>query len=350
MKKSFLAIFAAAALFSSCEDDTLSVDGGCKEAFNFTSGALIVNEGSFSGTGSISHLDLESGSVSNFIYEKANCDVPAGGVLQSAYVNNSKGYIVANNSQSVHVVNLASFENMKSLEFSYPRYMAFKNDFGYVSNGNYAGKIYKFATGSSSVVDSVSVGDGPESILATDTYIISPNSGGWGVDSTISFVSIAGFEVDTTVTLDAKPKDVVLDKNGKLWVVTSGLGNWDVNGPTAPKLFKVDLSTKVIEASYVIGNAAHSASKLALNAAGDVIFVLKSDGILSFNIDGSNDGDPVLIPGSFYGVNVNPSNDNVFAFDAKDYTSNGSVHVYSALGDSITTYQVGVAPNGAIFK
>lgn len=349
MKKSILSIIAAATLLTSCEEDP-TIQNGCKEAFDFSSGAIVVNEGPFSGTGSISHVNLTSGAVSNFIYEKANCDVPAGGVLQSAAIHETKGYIVANNSQSVHVVNLVTFENIGTMSMSYPRYIAFKNNFGYVSNGNYAGKLYKFSTGSGVITDSVSVGGGPERIITTDSYIISPNSGGWDIDSTVSFVNIAGFEVDTTITLDYKPKAAAVDKNGKLWVVTSGLGKWDANGPTAPKLFKVDLTTKVVENSYVIGDAAHTASKLVFNAAGDVLFVLKSEGILSFNIDGSNDGDAVFIAGSFYGLDINPSNDEIFTFDAKDYTSNGSVGVFSATGDSLTTYHVGVAPNGAVFK
>lgn len=351
MKNNFIAALSLSVLLVGCsEDNEGNGDSSCEKAFDFNSGAIVSNEGPFSGTGSLSHLDLENGKVTNFIYEDANCEVPAGQFIQSVAYNNEKGYVIVNGSGEVQVVGLANFKHNKTLKFSYPRYMAFKGNSGYLTNGNYAGKVYKISVGTSVVTDSVSVGFGPEAIVALDNHIVAANSGGYGSDSTISFINAATFEVDSTLELGYKPNDIVVANDGNIWVSCKGLASWDVNGPTSPQLFEVNPSTMSIVNSYTIGTSSESASKLAINNAGDVIYYYKSDGLYAFNIDGSTLNNPVLISGDFYGVEVNPSNGNILTFDAKDYASDGVVSVYSSNGDSLTSYSVGVSPNGAVFK
>lgn len=349
MKKSTLLFLSLAALLTACETEEPN-NNNTNTQTTFSDGAYVVSEGPWGGTGVISHIDLTSGKVSNGIYKDANDDVPAGQFIQSIAFNNGKGYVIANGSGQMHIVDGSSIEHVKTIDFDYPRYITFKGNSGYLTEGSGAGKVYKISATSDIVTDFVNVGAGPENIITTDDQIIVANSGGHGVDSSVTFIDVVGFSVDTTLILDYKPKDLVVCSSGYLWVSCAGLGSWDTNGPTAPKLFKIDLPTKAIVNTYVLGSADESVSKIAMNEAADVIFYYKSDGIYAFNVDGSTASNPAIINGSFYGVEVDPETGNIFGFNAKDYASNGAVQVYTASGDSITAYEVGISPNGGVFR
>ena len=99
MEKSILSFVLIVFFFLSCQKENdqenilLTECGG--EAFDFDSGALVVNEGSFQGSGTLSHINLSTNLASKNIYKNANCDVPAGLFVQSAAFNKGKGYIIA---------------------------------------------------------------------------------------------------------------------------------------------------------------------------------------------------------------------------------------------------------------
>ena len=131
----------------------------------------------------------------------------------------------------------------------------------------------------------------------------------------------------------------------------SGLSSWDANGPTAPMLYEINPATKVILNSYTVGTVDQSIKRIAINTSKDVIYYYHNSGdVFAFNIDGSTINNSSLIAGSFYGIAVDPATDNILTFDAKGFSSDGEMGVYSSTGDSLTTYFVGVAANGAFIK
>lgn len=325
----------------------------CEVPFSFTSGLLVSNEGAWPDNGSVSHVDLTTGTVTNSIYEDANCGVTAGAGLQSVAINGVKGYVVSTGSSggSLQIVDLASFKNNSSLQFSYPRYIDFSGNSAYLTNGSGAGTVYKISTSSNIVTDSVTVGGGPENLIVSNNNLIVANSGGWGLDSSISFVDLTTFDVDTTLNIGYHPNDLVEDKNGNIWVSCQGLSSWETNGPSAPMLYEINPSTKAIVNSYTIGTAAETVKRIAINSAMDVIYYYHENGdVFAFNIDGSTLNSPALIEGSFYGIAVDPSTDNVITFDTKGFTSDSEMGVYSATGDSLASYAVGIGANGAFVK
>lgn len=346
-----LAVVSLGVMMTACKKD--EPGEGCEKEFNFTSGALVSCEGKYPDNGSISHVDLTTGEVTNLIYQDANCGVGAGISLQSVAFNSTKGYIVSSGSGggSVQIVDLSTFTNNKSLSFSYPRYMNFYGNSAYLTNGSGAGKIYKISTQSNIVTDSVSVGSGPENLIINNNNIVVANSGGWSVDSSISFVDMSTFTVDTTINVGYKPKDIVEDKNGNIWVSCAGLSSYDANGPTAPMLYEINPLTKAILNSYVVGTTDQSVNRITINSSKDVIYYYHYNGdVFAFNIDGSSVNDPAIVSGSFYGISIDPATDNILTFDSKGFTSNAEMGVYSSTGDSITAYSVGVGANGTIIK
>ena len=339
-------------LMTACKkDETISLsceDGDCSNSV-----AYVSNEGAWPGNGSVSKVDLSNGEVTEFLYEDANQGVSPGSGIQSVSHYSSNGYVVSTGSGggNLHIVDFKTFTNKNSLSFSYPRYIGFDGNSGYLTNGSGAGTVYKISTTSNTVSDSVSVGNGPENLLITDDEIIVANSGGWSVDSSISFINLGTFKVDTTINIGHKPNDLVEDKNGNIWVSCSGLSQWDVNGPTAPMLYEINPTTKAVVNSYTVGNVDESIKRIAINNAKDVIYYYgASGGIFAFNIDGSSLNNSAIINGDFYGVEVDPSTDNILTFDAKGFTSDGEMSVYSPKGSLINSYSVGIGANGAFLK
>jgi hypothetical protein len=60
--------------------------------------------------------------------------------------------------------------------------------------------------------------------------------------------------------------------------------------------------------------------------------------------------DEPLIEGSFYGIEVNPADGNLFLFEVTSFTSSGKMKIFSETGVGIAEGDVGIAPNGAVFN
>lgn len=351
MKKTMIAVMSLGLLMTACKKDE-EQSNLCEVGPLSTSFAYVSNEGPFPNSGSVSKVDLSNGVITEFLYEDANQGVSAGAVIQSVAHNSSNAYVVSTGSGggNLHVVD-SNFKNKVSLPFSYPRYIDFKGNSAYLTNGSGAGTVYKISTTSNTVSDSVSVGNGPENLLITDDEIIVANSGGWSLDSTISFINLGTFKVDTTINVGYKPNDLVEDKNGNIWVSCSGLSQWDTNGPTAPMLYEINPTTKLVVNSYTVGKVDESISRIAINNAKDVIYYYgASGGVFAFNIDGSSLNSSAIINGDFYGIEVDPSTDNILTFDAKGLSADGEMSVYSSSGCHIKSYAVGIGANGAFVK
>lgn len=317
-----------------------------------TSVAYVSNEGAWPSSGSVSRVDLSNVGVTEFLYKDANQDVSPGGGIQSVAQNSSNGYVIStgDGGGNLHIVD-SNYTNKASLSFSYPRYIGFNGNSAYLTNGKYAGTVYKISTTSNTVSDSVSVGNGPENLLITDDEIIVANSGGWGLDSSISFINLGTFKVDTTISVGHKPNDLVEDKNGNIWVSCSGLSQWDANGPTAPMLYEINSTTKSVVNSYTVGKIDESISRIAINNSKDVIYYYgASGGVFAFNIDGSSLNSSAIINGDFYGIEVDPSTDNILTFGKTEFTADSEMSVYSSSGCHIKSYSVGIGANGAFIK
>ncbi len=350
MKKTMIAAVSLGILMTACTKDEPTA--ACEVAFGFTSGALISNEGAWPNSGTVSHVDLTTGTVTNSLYEDANCGVGAGAGVQSVAVNSTKGYIVSTGSAggNLQIVDLTSFKNNKSLSFSYPRYIDFSGNSAYLTDGSGAGSVYKISTLSNIVSDTLAVGSGPENLHISNGKLFVANSGGYALDSSITIIDLATFTVDTTINLTYRPIDIVEDKNGNIWVSCQGLASWETNGPTAPMLYEINPASEAIVNSYTVGTT-EDIKRIAINSTKDVIYYYHEyGGVFAFNIDGSTINDPAIIEGSFYGVSVDPATDNILTFNPNGFTSASTMSVYSSTGDSLASYSLGIGANEAFIK
>ena len=342
MKKSIIYLFASAVLLTACKKDD-PITETCSDCDN-DSFLFVSNEGSFSETGSVSKINLTKQTVENDLYANANNSVPVGSVVQSLLLTDEGGYVVTNGSDQIVGYNGSDFSHENAITVSYPRYIASEDDFGYVTSGNYAGKVFKFNLSTGAIVDSVAVGNGPEQLVILDDKIVVCNSGGWDNDSTIAIIDKETFELDSLLEVGSKPTDILEDKNGDLWILASG----QYASTKEPQIVQLNSSDWSVTQSIVIGTADQNISKMAINADKDMLVYYKSDGVYKLGVsETSAPSSPLISIGGWYGIEANA---DLFLFESPDFSSVGKVVQYTIDGDSITEYSVGVGPNGGAFN
>jgi hypothetical protein len=57
-----------------------------------------------------------------------------------------------------------------------------------------------------------------------------------------------------------------------------------------------------------------------------------------------------LISGSYYGIEVNPSDGNIYVFESTNFTGNGKMKIFGEDGSAVAEGVVGIGPNGATFN
>lgn len=344
MKKPIVYLFACLALLSACEKDPeIPNEESCNDCENDTY-LYVSNEGPYGGTGSISKINVTKGTVYNNVYSSANSEIPIGSVVQSLTFHDNIGYAVLNEGEQITSFNKTTNEYISSFSVKYPRYIAVSGDYGYVTSGNKAGKVYKFELSTNAIIDSVGVGNGPEQLIVTNDKIIVANSGGWINDSTIAIIDLETFKLDSLIEVGSKPTDIVEDKNGFIWVLASG----KYDDTKAPKLVQINPMNWSIEKDLTLGSDDESVSKMTTDKTLENILYYKSEGVYKVNINESSVPSVAFISASnCYGIEANL---DVFLFVAPDFSSAGYVKQYSMNGDSIAQFNVGVAPNGGVFN
>lgn len=348
------AVLIIAFLFISCEKNNDN------EGKNFKNGFFIINEGAFTkNNGSISFYDTITGEVNNSIFYDAN-GRSLGDVVQAMSIKDEKAFIVVNGSGTLEIVDINDFKISNGpLYFSYPRYfLPLDNGFGYLSNGSSSGKIYVIDLNKIEISDSIDVGLGPESIVQIGHKAYIANSGGWGLDSTISVIDINSNEVTGEILVGHVPVDMVTDADNNLWVQCKGYAEfgWDPPYPlireTEAKIIKINPLTNEIVFSSTIGKGSDFASvpvKMATSRDKRIIFYLMPTGIFAMNVNATEAPVTPFIPGSYYGVEVNPNTDEILVFEA-GFSSNGMMKIYNPQGTLLESVEVGIVPNGATFQ
>jgi hypothetical protein len=328
---------------------------------DYSKGIYVVNEGSFGGNnGSISYADPNTGIIINGIFAAANDNRPLGDVVQSmSVVNDTMGYIVVNGSSKVEIVDLRTFKTiLQPVPVFYPRYfLQVDQQKGYLTSGSMQGKVYVIDLGTGIKTDSIDVGNGPETMLLSGQKVLVANSGGWLVDSTISIVDIITDKVLDTIATGKVPADMSFDSDNNLWVICKGYARYNNVFPyellseTDALVQKINPETKQVLWEGIIGKASDYASfpKLAMSRDGLTVFYLRPNGI--YKISASDPHVPVspMITGSYYGFDVNPSDGNVYVFEAS-FDGAGSMSVYDETGLFIMEGIVGIGPSGAVFN
>lgn len=260
-KQLILGLFAAALTFTSCTDDE-GVNFQPVPLGAYQNGILVVNQGTWNqGDASVSFVSDNFSDSENGVFNNVN-NSPLGDVGQSIAFYNDLAYIIVNNSQKIEVVNRYTFESVSTINVGLdnPRYMAFANGKGYVTNwGTGAAADDDFIAvidlSNNTVSSTIAVTEGPEQIITLNNNLYISHKGGYSHKNTISVINTADNSI-STITVGDVPDEMVLDATNNIWVLCEGIPAWTGN-ETGAKLIKINTSDNTIATTLDFGATDH---------------------------------------------------------------------------------------------
>ncbi|MDM8159737.1 hypothetical protein QUH73_07925 [Labilibaculum sp. K2S] len=345
-----LGLLVASVLFVSCSDDDNEIPQ--------LKGNFVLNEGS--ANGSISLIDDDDKVTLNYFV--AVNGIALGQYPQSMAMNDEYAFIVVTTGSGagyVEVVTASDFMHYATISgLSYPREIAFADGKAYVSNGNGSDANYAKENNQVYVIDlktmtktkEIAVGAGPEKMIVSGNKLYVANSGGWSNDdNTVSVIDVDTDEVVKTITVKSCPKDMVEDANGDIWAYCSGVPDYS-NYPnvsyTNAGLSKIDGETDEVS-SFVLTSLSTSGIKNIAISKDEKTVYFMSDAVYAMNITDTALPTAKFIDATFYGMDVNPVNGNLWLCEG---TNPGKVIVYSPAGSKLKEFTVGAMPNSTMFS
>lgn len=317
-----------------------------------TSGMVVACEGTFGASNASIHKIYDDGNVGNAMYAAANGVAP-GDVLQQYREFEGRGYAVLNNSQKVDVLNTSDFSLIGTITgCDYPRdVFVLSQSKGYISNGSGAGELLIFDPLSLDVTGSITVGQGPEEIAYNGTYVFVANSGGFGIDNTVSVIDPLSDAVIATVETGDVPISLEVDYQNNVWVLCKGAieydADWNIVNETEAFLQRIDGMSHVITGQLQIGELGDHPQFMDADGDRNRLYLVNDGSIRPFNIvNGEFDG--TFNGGPFHSVGVNPVTDEVYASSVPNYVDNDEVNVLTSEGVFVASYNVGIAPRAYV--
>lgn len=335
-------------MLSCTKDENNAVKG------KFSNGMFVVNEGPFqTGTGTITFFNSDSNYVKQNIFELVN-NRPLGNIAQSMTIFDGKGYIVVNNASKVEVVDIASFKSIATItNLSNPaNFIGISQTKGYITD--WIGHVAIVDLSSNSITKTIPTGIGPDAMLKAGKYIYVANTGGFGIDSTITVIDFTTDKVAKTITVAVAPTGMVADGNGRIWVLCKGKGfmGWPQSDDTPGSIMRIDPNSLEVDLTYTFPASSDHPDKLVINKQKSKLFFLHNYGVYAYNIAlTSSSSVPVLVKNrNFYSLGYDNKSGYLFAGDAGDYISDGKVFRLNAdNGSIIDSIAAGISPRAFSF-
>lgn len=330
--------------------------GEMTEDFNAKgSGLFICNEGNFQySNATLSYYDPKTDTVENEIFFRAN-GYRLGDVVQSMTVHGDKGWVVVNNSHIVWAIDVNTFRETGRIEnLTFPRYIHFISDEKAYITQIWDNRIFivnprKYEiTGYITVPGMTMESGSTEQMVQYGKYVF---CNCWSYQNRIIKIDTETDEVVASLVVGIQPTSLVLDKYNKLWTVTDGGYEGSVYGNEAPALYRIDAETFTIEQCFSFGDD-ETPSEVQLNGDRDRLYWINDD-IWCMDVTATSiPVEPFLKSRNtrYYGLTVNPVNGEVYVADAIDYQQQGKIYRYSAAGDLIDEFYVGVTPGAFAWK
>lgn len=338
--------FLCSSLFwlNSCNKEDVPASAG-----HYSEGLFVINEGPFGGTGTITWHNPQTGETVQDVFGKANGNAALGEFVQSLTLHNGKGYIAVTNANKVYVVDALSFKFLDTISgLVKPRYMLpLDNQTALISQwgaNGLNGSVAKIDLQTLDIIQTIPTGLGPDKLFRqADGLVVVPNSGGFGVDSTISILNLGN-----TAELDRK---TVPGKNPG-----SGAVAQFISGPlgaatmihcrgyyqdTPPQGWVGPLSAVFGGGDFIPPDGddlvAAPDGKALYFTAGGKIYTLDKNGLR------------VLFEQNAWGLACAPQTGYLYCCDARDFNSAGEVVVYKPTGEKVASFTAGITPGEVVF-
>lgn len=331
-------------------------DYGTTEEFSASgTGLFITNEGMFQyGNATLSYYDPETKSVENEVFYRANA-MKLGDVAQSMTIRDGVGWIVVNNSHVIFAIDINTFKEVGRItNLASPRYIHFVSDEkAYVTQiwDNHIfivnPKRYEI-TGYIECPNMAMESGSTEQMVQYGKYVF---VNCWSYQNRILKIDTETDQVVDELIVGIQPTSLVMDKNYKLWTITDGGYEESPYGYETPSLYRIDAARFEIEKQFRF-KPGDSPSEVQINGEGDKLFWINKD---IWSMDVEADRVPVrpflkYRDTKYYGLTVNPRNGDVYVADAIDYQQQGVIYRYTADGEPVDEFYVGVTPGAFCWK
>jgi YVTN family beta-propeller protein len=348
--------------FASCTNDD---DNNDAPLGSYDKGFLILNQGGFGhNDASVSFVSSDFVTAQNDIFSIVNPAITLGDTGQDVGFNNQNAYIVLNGSNKIEIVNRYTLKSVGTINsgLKNPRYIAFANGKGYVTNWGDGGDatddfVAVIDLSSNKVSSTIPVVEGPERIIENSGKLYVAHKGGYGYGKTVSVIESGSNTVSTTITVGDIPESLLI-KDGTLWVSCSGNPSY-VSAPaieSAGKIVKVNLTTNKVTSTISYSDATKHLSNFVINGS-DAYYTIDS-GIYKMSTSATTlPTTPAFstTTQNVYGVySFAVHGNHIYVGDAGNYINNGKVYVYAlnapSIGSLEKTFSVGIIPAGFYFN
>uniref|UniRef100_UPI0040562DC3 YncE family protein n=1 Tax=Alistipes sp. TaxID=1872444 RepID=UPI0040562DC3 len=331
---------------------------GMEEEFDTSAskeGLFICNEGNFQyGNATLSYYDPATQRVQNEIFYRANA-MKLGDVVQSMTIRNGVGWVVVNNSHVVFAIDINTFKEVGRItNLTSPRYLHFLSDEKAYITQLWDNRIFVVnpkryeITGYIEVPDMAMESGSTEQMVQWGKYLY---VNCWSYQNRILKIDTETDTVVDELTVGIQPTSLALDCNGKLWTITDGGYEGSPYGYEAPSLYRIDAETFTIERQFKfeLGDAP---SEVQLNGSRETLYWLNDD-VWQMDVDADHLPTHPFLPYHetiYYGLTVCPRTGDVYIADAIDYVQQGKIYRYSAEGEPIDEFYVGIIPGAFCWK
>lgn len=309
-------------------------------------GVFIVNEGNYTnGNGSVSFYNFFTNKIYNGIFDAAN-KRPLGDVPVSMEIINGLIYVVVNNSGKIEVINPDDFKSVKTINgFTSPRFiLAIDNNKAYVSDlrSNFISVI---DLETNTITKKIYCGKSTDRMVKynnkvfvcswSEYYLKAPNN-------TVQVIDAVTDQLIDSVMVGKEPNSMVLDKQNRLWVLSSG----GYNNEEIPELNCINTNSLQVEKKILFANKYLSPVSICINQSKDSLWYINNNiYCISIN-DNQLPVTPVIYKKNrlFYSMEVNAPSSELIISDAIDYNQNGYVYRFMSNGTVIDSLRAGIIP------
>lgn len=315
-------------------------------------GIFILNEGNFnSSNASLSYFESESKETTSQLFFKQN-NAPLGDVANSILVEGENANIVVNNSGLVYVIDRKTAEYKGKIAglFSPRNILVVNEQKAYVSNLSYS-RLTIVNLEEYSILGEIEIGRSSEEMVKLGDEVFVANWSAYNQTKTNDKVMVINSQLDVlvdSITVGIEPNSMVIDKDGKLWVLCSG-GFENIEKPT---LWRVDPVNRQILQKFEFQNINSSPTELESNKEKDTLYFINEAVFKMAILDTELPQIPFInnYAELAYRLAIDPRNNDIYLTDALDYTRNGFVYHFNAEGQILDTIVAGIIPSNIGFN
>lgn len=319
------------------------------------SGLFICNEGNFQyGNASLTYYDPETGETQNEVFYRANA-MKLGDVAQSMVIRDGVGWVVVNNSHVIFAIDTDTFREVGRItNLPSPRYIHFVSDTKAYVTQIWDNRIFIVnpktfeITGHITCPNMTMEAGSTEQMVQYGDYLF---VNCWSYQNRLLKIDTRTDSIVAELTVGIQPTSLALDCNGKLWTITDGGFSGSPYGYEAPALYRIDAENFTVERqfSFKLGD---DPSELQISSDGQTLYWINDD-IWAMDVTAERAPVRPVIESrgtKYYGLTVSPTNGDIYVADAIDYQQQGAVYRYTAQGEIVDEFYVGIIPGAFCWK